>query len=117
MHGAAGAVVAVVAVVAVEGAGVFTAHPDSNKAPAIRVKVELNKPLAGVRVNMLWLILEMLLALSVIVGIMWWTLRTRTDHEIEEPSSTLQLNGDKGEEGENGESRQDKSSVQGPGHG
>ncbi len=33
---------------------------------------------------MLWLILEMLLALSVIIGIMWWTLHTRTDHSVDD---------------------------------
>jgi hypothetical protein len=31
---------------------------------------------------MIWLLFEALLALAVIVGVMWWTLSTRTDHTL-----------------------------------
>ena len=37
---------------------------------------------------MTWLILEMLLALGVIVGIMIWTLKTRTDTPLEAPQKS-----------------------------
>ena len=44
---------------------------------------------------MLWLIIEMVLALLVIVGIMVWTLRARTDHTVESlPSDEAKLTND-----------------------
>lgn len=48
---------------------------------------------------MTWLILEMLLALAVIVGIMVWTLKTRTDTPIETDERSGELPGRAGDAG------------------